>query len=262
MLSRLRSGTDQWPSPRGRARVVSDLGEACDTADRLPQWSLAGSGETWRGGGKFCRVPTGRSGAQPERRAQVGQDLLGVGGGVGDRIGPRHTALRIDQVGDAPRIGAALAALSGPVGCRDSPLGIREQGVGKVELGAEGLVGLGCVVGDPEDLRAELAECRGSITEPLTFLRSPGRVRLGIPPEDDPAPAEVGQRDGLAVVVVEREGRCGRACFEHLLYSLMPAQKPSPSGTMTLWKRASRCRRSLNSRIAPTSGSLGCSSSS
>lgn len=74
---------------------------------------------------------------------------------------------------------------------------------------------LGCVEGDANDLGAGLGEFGGSVTEPLSLTGSAGRGRLGVPPQHDPAPAQVGQLHALAMLVEQREVRSLNAGLEH-----------------------------------------------
>jgi hypothetical protein len=95
------------------------------------------------------------------------------------------------------------------------PVDVREDPEREVVLLCEAQVLLGRVEGGADDLGAELLELWGSITEPLAFQRSAGGIRLHEPPEGHPVPSQVGQGEGLAVLVREREVRRVRSFREH-----------------------------------------------
>src|SRR5262249_20634514 len=76
---------------------------------------------------------------------------------------------------------------------------------GKVELLAEGPVLVGRVEADAKDRDAEGVVLLGLITQALALDRSAGRVGLGIPPQQHPAAAQIGEVYRVAVVVERRE---------------------------------------------------------
>lgn len=92
---------------------------------------------------------------------------------------------------------------------------IREQAERETVFLGEATVVLDGVEGRAEDLGAELCELGGSITEPLALARSAGGECFWEPPEHDPSPAKVRERDGLAVLIREREVGRGRTFREH-----------------------------------------------
>ena len=105
-----------------------------------------------------------------------------------------------------------------PLGLVQEPhrvVGVGEQPEGEAIFLGEPAVVLDRVEGGPEDLDAQLLELWGSITEPLALPRSPIGEGLGEPPERDPPPAQVGERDGLPFLIREREIGSGSPFREH-----------------------------------------------
>ena len=94
-------------------------------------------------------------------------------------------------------------------------VGVGEQPEREAIFLGEPAVVLDRVEGGPEDLDAELLELRGSITEPRSLPRSPVGEGLGEPPERDPPPAQIGERDGLPFLIGERELGGFRAFRKH-----------------------------------------------
>ena len=118
-------------------------------------------------------------------------------------------AVRVDEIRPALRpLGKLL--LRRPHGFVDPayvPVDIRQQPEWKVVRVGEGLVLLGRIEGDSNDRCVECFELWDSITESLSFRRSPTRQRLGIPPQNNPAAALLFERDRLPVLIRQRKSR-------------------------------------------------------
>lgn len=134
--------------------------------------------------------------------AQIGEHLVGVCVDVADLVTLRDHALGIDEVAEPLRevdlLGARIPRL---VGDPDLLVDVGEQPEREVELVAEGAVGVGGVERDPEDDAPEGLELVGLVTQALAFDRSAGGVGHRIPPQQHPAPAQVGEAYRVAVVV-------------------------------------------------------------
>ena len=75
------------------------------------------------------------------------------------------------------------------------------------------------VRGDAEDDGAGPLELRVLVANAARLCRTAGRVVLGIEVEDDLLPAQIGKRDGLAAVALEREVGAG---FPASITSILP----------------------------------------
>ena len=118
------------------------------------------------------------------------EDRVGLSSGVAGLDGLFDDALWADHISDPPGV-AVAGVLTGLVGETDGAIGVAEEWVGVVELLHEGGVLLEAVEGGTEDDSVLLFQFGGSITEPASLLRSPGRVGLGEEPEDQALAAEV-----------------------------------------------------------------------
>lgn len=137
--------------------------------------------------------------------------------GVGHLVHLAHHALGVDEEGDAfGEVGVLLVGPAfGTVEAADGVIRVAEKRVREAVFGAEGPV-LGLrVEARAEDLGAERIELWASVTEALPFTRSAAGGGLGVPPQDHPRPAQVAERDRVALVVRERELRCGGSFCDH-----------------------------------------------
>lgn len=153
-----------------------------------------------------------------------GEDLARVGAhrDLAERL--LHAPIGADDVGDA--LGGARAGVVRGAE-RDAELArrVREQRERVFELLGEGLVLLGRVEADAEDLDAPGLVLLVEVAEPATLDRSTGGVGLGIEPEDERPSAQLGQRDFLARVRDHFEIRDRVADVEHG-GSLRPRRAP------------------------------------
>jgi hypothetical protein len=143
-----------------------------------------------------------------------------VRGDVADLVRLLDHTLGIDEVAEPLReadlLGPGIARL-----VRDTDLlvPVGEQPEREVELLAERLVRLGCVEGDAEDLAVRGLERLGLVTQALALDRSAGRVGHRVPPEEDPATAQVGEGDGVPVLIADGEVGSRRAGLQHVASS-------------------------------------------
>ena len=113
-----------------------------------------------------------------------------MSGGFDGSVRLGDSSLRIDPVRDSP--GAwSVRGVASAVREPDRSLLVAEKRKGIFELASKGGVVLDRVERDPQDLGVSLDEPLVEIAEPATLEASPGRVRLGIEPEDHVAAAIV-----------------------------------------------------------------------
>ena len=99
-------------------------------------------------------------------------------------------------------LGAGVTRL---VGDADLLVVVGKQTEREVELVVERLVLFRRIEADAEDFAVVLRILLGLITQALALNRSTGRVGLRVPPQQHPAAAQIGERDGAAVLVGNRE---------------------------------------------------------
>src|SRR5262249_16104420 len=97
-----------------------------------------------------------------------------------------------------------LLAISAPV-FHDFLVGVTEKSERNLEFATEFLVGLAAVGRDAEQDRARLLQILPQVAEAAGFLRSAGRVVLGIEVDEDILALERREGDGIAVLVGKRE---------------------------------------------------------
>ena len=114
-------------------------------------------------------------------------------------------------------VGAALDA----VRTTDGAVDVAQQREVEALLLRELEVLGGGVEAGAEDLGAGFGELWASITEALPFTRSARRRCFGEPPQHDPRTAQVGEMDGIAGLVREREVRRSVYDSNHQLATTM-----------------------------------------
>ena len=130
---------------------------------------------------------------------------------LGLDLGPdrRDLALLVDQVRHAvrPHVLAAVHALLAPgaVSVHDRLVRVGEEREGQRELVGELAVRLLVVDRDAEDRDLAALQLRPRVAEGAGLLRAAGRVVLRIEVQDDFLALEVGELDGLPVLVLRRE---------------------------------------------------------
>ena len=150
-------------------------------------------------------------------RADVGENVVGVGGNVGDFVDLGHDAIGCDQKRQAP--GVVRILLVGPafdaVGPADGAVDVAEQREPESVLFGEDEILRRGIEARAEDLGARLVELWASVTEALPFTRSAARRCLREPPQDDPGTAQVAQTHRTAVFVGECEIRSESTDIDH-----------------------------------------------
>lgn len=132
---------------------------------------------------------------------------------LGHAVGPPDDAARVDDERHPGRVPAVLAFdAEGGAGLAGQ---VREQAERELVVGREGTVLVDAVEGSAEYVDAERFELTCLVAEPAPLDRSTARGRLGVPPDDEPAPGEVVERDPAPVMRGQVEAGSGRAGFEH-----------------------------------------------
>lgn len=140
-----------------------------------------------------------------------------MSGDVPDPVGLADHALRIDHVRPPLReLGRRFLWESlRLVDLTRLPVDVGQEREREALLLGKGQVVLRGVERGADQGDACFLELGGSITEPLAFLRSPGREGLGEPPQDQPSPAVVTEGDRVPVLVGEGERRGLHPFLEH-----------------------------------------------
>jgi len=171
-----------------------------------------------------------RSGLQS---SQVAEDFLRECVDVADHVRLADHAVRVDEVRDPlGEVDLVRSRIARAVFDTDLFVVIRQQTEREVELLAERLVLGGCIEADAEDLAPKRFELLGLVTQALSLNRSTGGISLRIPPQQDPAPALVGEPDGAALLIGHVEVGSGSAFGEHQTFAFSrmwtPHAEPSP----------------------------------
>lgn len=145
------------------------------------------------------------SSARLPQTVQVSENLVRVVGRGYLVVGHGNLAVGADQDRDAPRPGRV--GFRRAVGDRRRLVLVAAQVVGEPEFLPEGRVVFRRIEANAENGNILARELLDSITEPIAFGRSPRRIGLGIPPEQDILACVLLQRHGLAVLVGQRESR-------------------------------------------------------
>jgi hypothetical protein len=152
-----------------------------------------------------------------EELAEILQELVRMSGDVTDPIRLADHSVGVDQVRAA--LGPVRVGLVGMplrlVRLADLPVDVGQDPEREAVLRGERQVLLRGVEGRADELRADPLEVRGSVTEPPPLKRSPRRVGLHEPPENHPVPTEIGQLEGLPMLIRQREVGSVRPFGEH-----------------------------------------------
>ena len=142
---------------------------------------------------------------------------------AGQVVGRRDPAVGVDQVADAAGHAPVVVVLArlalGVVEAADGLVGVADQRVAELFGVGEGLLLLDSVERRADYYGAGCLELRGSVTEPPALARSTGGRGLGVPPQGYPAAPQVGQTNGVAVLVGRLEVGGLRVHIEHGLRS-------------------------------------------
>lgn len=129
-------------------------------------------------------------------------------------IGLDDAAVGTDQIADPGRV-LALRVVGGAIGDTDLLVDVAQKVEGKIELVAKGPLVGGRIETDSQDDRVFGAEVLDSVTEPLAFSGSTGRVGLGVEPEHDIMPPVLLHAGRYAVMVRKREIRRRVPLLQH-----------------------------------------------
>ncbi len=102
-----------------------------------------------------------------------------------------------------------------PVSLQDGLVAVAQQGIGEPVFSGEPLQFFRWVGTDPDDLDFPFLELGEFGTEPLRFQGSPRGGGPREEPQGDRLSPEVGQADGVAVLVLKNEFRRWLTCLEH-----------------------------------------------
>jgi hypothetical protein len=151
---------------------------------------------------------------------------------VGHLVGAPDDAVGVDEKGESLRHHRPLLVrpLGGTERLTNRFVPIGQEAVGEALGLGEGLVLLGRVERDAEDLGVQGFELWGSVTEPPAFDRSAGRRGFRVPPEHDPSAAEVARADAIASMVGKVEVRRDVTVGEHEPTVLLMARSVLPMG--------------------------------
>ena len=119
-------------------------------------------------------------------------------------VHPGDDSVGVDQIGDplgAELVKPVIGLPQHVIRFADLLVDVGQQRVRKPFGVRECLLVLGCVKGNPDDLRPDLLKLWGSSTEPPAFLRSPRCGRFHIPPQHEPGAGELVERDRVAVLI-------------------------------------------------------------
>jgi hypothetical protein len=184
----------------------------------------------------------------------VGDDVVGMVGDIGDVVGTMDQTVRVDQVAVAPgEFGELFAGVPRDlVRGTDRVVEIAQESERELLYPGERKVLSWGVERCAEDGRVEFVESFGAVTQRLAFDGSTRCRRFGIPPQQHPSAGEVRQVDGLVVLVGERERWCWLAWVEH--GSILPVSVFVPSSGRS-WLMARQPSAMCGSTVM--SGSFG-----
>ena len=128
-------------------------------------------------------------------------------------------AVRVDQVGDAARPADTDSHETDippyPVSLQDGLVAVAQQGIGEPVFSGELAQFFRWVGTDPDDLDFPFLELAELVTEPLRFKGSPRGAGPREEPQGDRLSPEVGQAEGVAVLVLKNEFRRWLTYLEH-----------------------------------------------
>lgn len=126
--------------------------------------------------------------------------------GVDLALVAQDLALRVDDDAGAPG-GLLLEIFGGAIGHGNGVIRVAEQRETELVLFRKCPVQFGGIKADPEDNRILLVKLFLVIAEPATLGRSPRGVSHRIEPQDNVLTAQLGQLNGVAVVITQTERR-------------------------------------------------------
>ena len=137
--------------------------------------------------------------------------------GVGDLVDPSDHAVGIDQERDALRIVRVgfVGVTFDAVRATNKAIDIGQQPEAELFVRRERVVVGRCVERCADDRGVEFVELWASVTEALSFARSTGGRRFGIPPQHDPRAAQVLEAHDALVLIQQREVGGGVTRCQH-----------------------------------------------
>ena len=165
-------------------------------------------------GGSGDRRRGGRRPACHSLLLQIPQHRLRVRRGVDLRVRLADPPVGTDQVGD-PAGTAGGRVVARTVRDPERARRVTQQRVGEVELLSEGGVLGDGVERDPDDGGVLFREALGVVAEPAPLGGSARGVGLGVEPEHQVAPGEIGERDGAVVMILDLERGSLTSFSEH-----------------------------------------------
>lgn len=140
---------------------------------------------------------------------QIPEHFAGVGGDVRDVVDLADDADWIDEERMPLRI--VVVPVAGRAGnfvlASDDAVDVAEQRIAETLSDGEVEIFRRSVERGADDEAVGGGEANGAVTQRLTLNRSTRRRRLGIPPQQDPVAAQIGEPDDVALLI--RQGELG-----------------------------------------------------
>jgi len=130
--------------------------------------------------------------------------------------------LGYDSVGVNQKARPARPSSEVVVGCprnsvrlANGPFCIRQKQEWKVLFISEGLLLFNSVKGSAQDSNAGGFKVWGSVTEPLSFNRSTRSRGFWVPPQQNPLPCVITERNFLGILIKQSKGWCRNSSLKH-----------------------------------------------